>query len=85
VSDTHKVAAKGKYLAMVSTTVETPNPEEELKPALNLLGEIDEKFVFVTDLFEANDAGLDSKVCMITYIIALGYIGTIFNPHNITP
>jgi Rab GDP dissociation inhibitor len=64
VSDTHKVAAKGKYLAMVSTTVETSNPEQELKPALDLLGEIDEKFVFVTDLYEPNDDGADRKVCV---------------------
>ena len=62
MSDTHKVAAKGKYLAMVSTTVETSNPEEELKPALDVLGEIDEKFVFVTDLFEPNADGSDSQV-----------------------
>ena len=62
MSDTHKVASKGKYLAMVSTTVETSNPEEELRPALELLGEIDEKFLFVTDLFEPNDDGTSSKV-----------------------
>ena len=63
MSDTHKVASKGKYLAMVSTTVETSNPEEELRPALELLGEIDEKFLFVTDLFEPNDDdGGSSKV-----------------------
>jgi Rab GDP dissociation inhibitor len=62
VSDTHKVAANGKYLAMISTTVETSNPEEELKPALDLLGKIDEKFMFITDLFEPNDDGGNSKV-----------------------
>ncbi|XP_028393881.1 rab GDP dissociation inhibitor alpha-like [Dendronephthya gigantea] len=62
VSDTHKVAAKGKYLAMISTTVESLNPEEELKPALDLLGEIDEKFVFITDLYEPNDDGINSKI-----------------------
>ena len=58
------MAAKGKYLAMVSTTVETSNPEEELRPALDLLGEIDEKFLFVTDLFEPIDEGNTSKVCI---------------------
>lgn len=64
VSDTHKVAAQGKYLAMVSTTVETSNPEAELKPALDLLGEIDEKFMFVKDLYQPCDDGADSKVCL---------------------
>ena len=58
------MAAKGKYLAMVSTTVETSNPEEELRPALDLLGEIDEKFLFVTDLFEPIGEGNTSKVCI---------------------
>lgn len=62
VSDTHKVASKGKYLAMVSTTVETSQPELELKPALDLLGQIDDKFVFVSDLFEPKDNGSDSKI-----------------------
>ena len=62
VSDTHKVASKGKYVAMVSTRVETLCPQDELEPALELLGEIDEKFVFVNDMFEPVDDGSDSKV-----------------------
>ena len=45
VSATHNVSAKGFYVAMVSTTVETKNPEAELKPGLDLLGEIREKYV----------------------------------------
>jgi Rab GDP dissociation inhibitor len=43
VSFAHNVAPKGKYIAMVSTTVETPAPEKELEPGLALLGPIDEK------------------------------------------
>ena len=39
------MSAKGFYVAMVSTTVETKNPEAELKPGLDLLGEIREKYV----------------------------------------
>lgn len=37
------VAGKGFYLAIVSTTVETNDPERELQPGLNLLGPIREK------------------------------------------
>lgn len=37
------VTAKGFYLAIVATTVETNRPEAELEPGLNLLGEIKEK------------------------------------------
>ena len=43
VSFAHNVASKGHYLAMVSTTVETADPEKELKPALDLLGTVREK------------------------------------------
>lgn len=44
VSFTHQVAAKGWFIAMVSTTVETNNPEAEIKPALDLLGPIKQKY-----------------------------------------
>jgi RAB protein geranylgeranyltransferase component A len=33
ISATHFVATKGHYLAIVSTTVETANPEEEIRVA----------------------------------------------------
>ena len=42
--------------------VETTCPEDELKPALNLLGEIDEKFVFLSYQFEPKEDGAVSKV-----------------------
>lgn len=44
VSDSHNVCPKGFYVAIVSTIVESSNPEEELKPGLNLLGPITEKY-----------------------------------------
>ena len=62
VSFAHGVASKGKYLAIVSTTVETGNAEHELEPGLKLLGKIDEKFCQVSDLFEATDDGRKSKI-----------------------
>ena len=43
VSATHNVTAKGFYLVLVATTVETDQPELELKPGLDLLGSIKEK------------------------------------------
>ena len=43
VSYTHNVAAKGFFLAIVSTTVETANPEKELKPGLDLIGPVLDK------------------------------------------
>ena len=46
VSFAHCVASKGYYIAMVSTNVETANPEEELKPGLSILGPVKEKWVW---------------------------------------
>jgi Rab GDP dissociation inhibitor len=62
VSYTHQVAAKGWFIAMVSTTVETSNPELEIKPGLDLLGPIKQKFVSVSDLYKPLDDGKDSQI-----------------------
>lgn len=43
ISYAHNVAAQGKYIAIVSTTVETSEPEAEIQPALELLEPIDQK------------------------------------------
>jgi len=56
-SFTHNVAPKDKYIAIVSTTVETNNPEAEVKVALDMLGQIDEKFVYVLDTYEPVEDG----------------------------
>ena len=54
------MCAKGKYLAFVSTAVETANPTAELMPGLQLLGSIDEYFVQVSDVMEpVNDGSED--------------------------
>ena len=45
VSSTHNVCAKDVYIAIVSTIVETSNPEQEIAPGLQLLGPIYEKYV----------------------------------------
>ena len=47
VSYTHQVSAKGWFVAMISTSVETENPEAEIQPGLNLLGPIKQKFLEV--------------------------------------
>lgn len=44
ISYTHNVAAQGKYVAIVSTTVETDNPEMEVKPAMDLLEPVEQKY-----------------------------------------
>lgn len=66
VSYAHNVAAKDYYIAIASTTVETANPEEELKPALELLGPVIEKFVKVSDVLVPTDDGSKSGVFITT-------------------
>jgi Rab GDP dissociation inhibitor len=47
VSTVHSVCQKGFYIAIISTNVETNNPENEIKPALELIGAVKEKFITV--------------------------------------
>lgn len=62
VSFTHQVASKDWFIAIVSTTVETGNPELEVKPGLDLLGAIKQRVVHVTDVFRPTDDGSKSQV-----------------------
>jgi Rab GDP dissociation inhibitor len=59
VSSTHCVVPQGKYLAIVSTTVETSTPELELRPALDILGGVETMFTSISDLYIPTDAGQD--------------------------
>lgn len=47
VSAAHAVCPKEYYIAMISTNIETANPEAEIQPALKLLGPIKEMFTSV--------------------------------------
>jgi Rab GDP dissociation inhibitor len=49
VSYSHLVCKKGMYVAIISTTVETDNPENEIGPAVEFLGPVLEMFISVTD------------------------------------
>lgn len=66
-SYTHNVAAKGKYIAFVTTEAETDNPETELKPGIDLLGPVDEIFYDAYDRYEpTNDS--ESDCCFISTV-----------------
>lgn len=52
VSSSHQVCANGLYIVIVSATVETKDPEAEIKPAVDLLGGVLEMFIQVSDLHE---------------------------------
>lgn len=62
ISFAHNVAAQGKYIAIASTTVETNDPEKEIKPALDLLEPIEQKFVSISDQYAPTDMGTESQV-----------------------
>jgi len=62
VSWAHCIAAKDKYVAIVSTVIETDNPEKELEPAYKILGKILDKFVDVSDIHVPVDDGTADQV-----------------------
>jgi len=72
VSASHNVAPKGKWIAIVSTNVETSNPEAELEPGLKLLGAIEDKFYSVRDVYEPKSDGTKDNV----------YISKSFDPET---
>jgi Rab GDP dissociation inhibitor len=62
VSAAHAVCAKGLYVAIVSTTVETKDPAAEIQPGLDMLGEILEQFTSVSDVYAPLHDGSRSKL-----------------------
>jgi len=51
VSSVHCISKKDYYVAIVSTTVETNNPEQEVEVALNMVGKIKEKFITISERY----------------------------------
>lgn len=51
-SNQHSICKKGYYVAVISTRVETEHPNDEIKCALNLLGDIKEMFIDVATIYE---------------------------------
>lgn len=62
LSSNHNVCPKDFYVAIVSTIVETDEPEKELEAGLKLLGPVVDKFVYVSDLYTPLSDGSDDKV-----------------------
>ena len=52
VSYVHCVSKKDTYIAIVSTTAETNEPEKEIEVVFELIGGIREKFIKVSDRYE---------------------------------
>lgn len=62
VSHPHMVCAEGFVVVIVATTVETDKPHDELKPGLDLLGQIEQTFISVDDLLEPTEDGRQSQL-----------------------
>eukprot|EP00939_MAST-03C_sp_MAST-3C-sp1_P004430 g4430.t1 len=61
VDSQFEVCAERKYVAFVSTIMETDDPEKELKPGLDVLGKIMKKFVETSEVrVPTNDASHDN-------------------------
>lgn len=77
LSSNHNVLPRDMHLAIVSTIVETDKPELELRPAMDLLGPISEKFVSVSSLYEPTDSGKDDKIFVTRSPDATSHVETI--------
>ena len=62
LNSTHCVCKKGYYLAIISTVVETANPLDEIKPAMDIVGETLETFDKISDLYEPIDTTFKGNV-----------------------
>merc|ERR1712232_482751 len=70
VSAAHCVAAKGKWIAIASTEVETDDPIKEISPALSLLEPILERFDECVDRLAPKGQGADDN-CYISKVLVL--------------
>lgn len=77
VSRNHKVAPEALYIASVTTIVETDNPEEELKPGLDLLGPILDKFVSVTPQEQPLESGEQDNIFITRSYDATSHFETV--------
>lgn len=59
VSAVHNVCKKGYYICIISTMVETNNPEQEIQPAYDLIGPIKEKFLTISNMFVPKEKSQD--------------------------
>ena len=73
VSSSNNVCPKGFYVAYISTILETDNPEFELKPAVDLMGDIMEMFVSIQPVYEPVDDGRQDNVSIIARICFLNF------------
>lgn len=62
MSSAHHVCAKGHYLAIISTIIETDKPHLELEPAFKVIGPTLDVLMGIADLFEPLEDGSKDNV-----------------------
>ncbi|KAK7468734.1 Rab GDP dissociation inhibitor alpha [Stygiomarasmius scandens] len=77
VSSTHNVCAKDVYIAIVSTVVETDKPELEIKPGLDLLGPIYDKFVSISSQYTPTSDGKADNIFITRSYDATSHFETV--------
>jgi len=78
VSDAHHTAAKGKWIAIVSTQLDTEDPGKELALGMSLLEPIEESFIRVDDLEEPLADGAADNCFISTSYDATTHFETTF-------
>lgn len=76
VSATHNVCDSGKFIATVSTTVETANPADELNAGIKILGNVLEKFISIEDTYEPLEDGTKDKIFLSSSYDATSHFET---------
>ena len=72
LNSTHSVCKKGYFLAIISTNVETDKPEQEIEPAMQIIGPVLEKFDKVSEIYHPIDDSFKDNV----------YITSSFDPQS---
>lgn len=67
VSSVHSISKQGYYVAIISTTVETNNPEQEIQGALDLCGKVKEKFITITERYVPSTKSADGLFISETF------------------
>lgn len=62
LSSSHFVCAKGHYIAIISTVIETDQPHVEIEPAFKLLGPREDTLMGIADLYEPINDGTSDNV-----------------------
>lgn len=74
----HNVAPQGKYIAFVAAEAETDNPQQELKPGIELLGPVDEIFFDIYDRYvPTNNPEVDNCFISTSYDASTHFENTV--------